>query len=106
MAALAAVALALSGCLSAVRESKLDEYQKQAESLNQELIGVIPDELGAHLKADGWSEKRVRVTGDRTVDGCRKDDWYAEIAWYATVAGKAEALDITIVSPVTVRGDH
>lgn len=42
------MALALSGCLSAVRDSKLDEYQKQAESLKQELIGVIPDELGAH----------------------------------------------------------
>lgn len=62
--------------------------------------------MAAHLVSDGWSEKNVRSDGERTVDGYRKDGWYTEIAWYATVPGKAEALDIAIVSPQTVRGDH
>lgn len=62
--------------------------------------------MAAHLTADGWTEKLVRADDERTVDGFRKDGWYTEIAWYATVAGRAEALDLAIVSPETVRGDH
>ncbi|GAA3031218.1 hypothetical protein [Microbacterium dextranolyticum] len=62
--------------------------------------------IAAHLTADGWTEKLVRSDDERTVGGFRKDGWYTDIAWYATVAGKAEALDLAIVSPETVRGDH
>lgn len=62
--------------------------------------------MAAHLTAGGWSEKNVRADGERTVDGYRKDGWYVEIAWYSTAPGKAEALDLAIVSPQTVRGDH
>lgn len=62
--------------------------------------------IGAHLAAEGWTQGSVRENGERTVEGYRKDDWYTEVARYATVPGKAEVVDLTIVSPQTVRGDQ
>lgn len=140
-------------------DSRLDEFQTQAEHLSDELISAVPTELEpvpgavesdmrigdtesgqespsdpawwqvqvyvpvkdasgssdaaaaamtAHLEAAGWSSKEVRVTDDgaRTVDGFRKDSWYIELGHYESAPGKAELVEITIVSPPTVRGDH
>lgn len=64
--------------------------------------------LAEHLTSDGWSQEHVRTSsdGESTADGFRHDGWYVEVTRYETVAGKAELLQLLIVSPDTVRGDH
>lgn len=64
--------------------------------------------LAEHLTSDGWSQEHVRTSsdGESTADGFRHDGWYVEVTRYETVAGKAELLQLLVVSPGTVHGDH
>ncbi|GAA5033874.1 hypothetical protein ACFQRL_15320 [Microbacterium fluvii] len=67
--------------------------------------------ISDHLAADGWTEERVRETeeGRRIADGFRKDtddgQWYIEVTWVTTAPEMAETIELTVVSPETVRGD-
>ena len=64
------------------------------------------------LKADGWTEDRVRETngGARITDGYRDEidgeDWYIEVTSVVTRPGQVETLLITVVSPQTTRGEQ
>lgn len=64
------------------------------------------------LGSDGWRDGRVRETEDgaRIADGYRKEidgaNWYIEVTWVTTRAGKAEVIEVLVVSPQTVRGDN
>ncbi|MDE0545174.1 hypothetical protein [Microbacterium sp. C7(2022)] len=68
--------------------------------------------IASGLNADGWRESRVRMTqeGARIADGFRKDldgeGWYIEVTWVMTRPDKAEVIEVLVVSPQTVRGDH
>ncbi|UYK39714.1 hypothetical protein [Microbacterium terricola] len=143
-------------------DSRLDEYQAEAERLVEEVTQEIPDDLidevvitesearygetesaeelpsdpahwqvyrainlvsedGASADAaarisrmladDGWAESRVRETEDgrRIADGFRTTidggEWYLELTWVKSAPELAETIEVTIVSPPTVRGD-
>lgn len=68
--------------------------------------------ISAALTDDGWTASRVRETdgGARIADGFRKDlegaQWYIEVTWVTSRPGKAEVVEVLVVSPQTVRGDH
>lgn len=63
------------------------------------------------LTSDGWTPSRVRETegGIRITDGYRTEreggEWYIELTWVATAPGRAEVLEVLVVSPMTVRGE-
>lgn len=58
------------------------------------------------LTDEGWAYSRVRETdgGTRFAEGFRRDGWYVEVTWVASIEGKAEPLEITVASPVTTYG--
>ncbi|MFB8189417.1 hypothetical protein ACFC14_08825 [Microbacterium sp. NPDC055988] len=60
------------------------------------------------MTADGWEHERVRETseGRLVTEGFRRDDWYVEVVWVTAASGLHEAIDIRVLSPKTVRGDH
>jgi hypothetical protein len=67
--------------------------------------------IAAELTGDGWAASRVRETegGARLTDGFRKEldgqKWYIEVTWVTSRPGKAEVVEVLVVSPQTVRGD-
>jgi hypothetical protein len=67
--------------------------------------------IDAALVDDGWVASRVRETegGARLSDGYRAEReggrWYIEVTWTRTQPDRVEVIEITVVSPSTVRGD-
>lgn len=64
--------------------------------------------IATQLLADGWEHTDARETseGRRTADAYGKDDWYVEVTWVRSEEGKYETIEIGVLSPKTIRGDH
>ena len=64
--------------------------------------------IAAGLRDDGWEHTDARKTdeGRRTADAWSKDDWYVEVTWVRSEEGKYETVEIAVLSPRTMRGDH
>ncbi|MGV2900661.1 hypothetical protein ACNPM4_03205 [Microbacterium sp. AGC62] len=104
-----------------VSESRLDDYRIEADERVAEVVELIPEEfqpspvqvhasraLVDGMAADGWEHERVRETSESQLvtEGFHRDDWYVEVVWVTAASGLHEAIDIRVLSPKTVRGDH
>lgn len=69
--------------------------------------------LGEYLVAEGWSQERAARTGGAgpgVTDQYRRSSeegggWFIEIGYAPTTQGRAETLQIVLVSPTTTRGE-